>query len=248
MSRNGRGHATPVSRWLSLRLGADRFIGAVAGAATAPLVGVLATLVRRDDGAPGLITVARVGRGTTPFGMWKIRSMRPSVGGNASGPALTSTQDDRITPMGRRIRSAHLDELPQLLNVARGEMALLGPRPEAPQWIDPAERRWDDVLRVPPGIAGPTQFLVADWERVLIDADPDGSAYVREVVPVKLAIDGWYVRTASPFLDLLVVVSLVTNAATGRPLRALERRIRQQVPEAAPTFAWLDEHRAVGPR
>ena len=132
-----------MSTWLSFRLIVDRILGAILAVLTAPLVGVLAVLVRRHDGDSPLITVPRVGVNGQTFGMWKIRSMRvDTADGHASGLALTSTNDQRITPIGARMRSLHLDELPQLYNVALGQMCLLGPRPEAPQFVDLENPDW----------------------------------------------------------------------------------------------------------
>lgn len=222
-----------MSRYLRARLVVDRVVAAVLLAAVSPLVAVLAWLVRRHDGGPAFITVERVGRGGVPLRMWKLRSMRPqSPDGRAGGVGLTTADDDRVTPIGRKLRAAHLDELPQLLNVVRGEMSLLGPRPEAPEFVDRNEQGWAAVLAAPPGIAGPTQLAVGDWERDVITATPDGSTYVAEVVPVKVAIDRWYVEAASPGIDALVVSGLARHLA-GRPVGALLERIRAEVPAAA---------------
>jgi lipopolysaccharide/colanic/teichoic acid biosynthesis glycosyltransferase len=221
------------SAWLSLRLVVDRAVAAVLAVLTAPLVAVLAFAVRRHDGHPPLITVPRVGRDGRTFRMWKIRSMRVDThDGRAAGALLTSSHDDRITPIGSRMRSLHLDELPQLYNVARGEMCLLGPRPEAPEFVDLHDQRWREVLAVPPGIAGPTQLIVGEWERTQIDQDHDGAAYREVVVPVKLALDRWYVRRASPGLDLLTLVSLVRHVLPGGEPPTLLQRAREELPEA----------------
>jgi len=222
-----------VSRYLRVRMVLDRLVAAVGLVVLSPVIGVLGWLVHRHDGGPAFITVERVGRHGRPMRMWKLRSMRAeSADGRATGVSLTSAGDDRITPIGAKLRAGHLDELPQLFNVARGEMALLGPRPEAPEYVDATDDDWRAVLAAPPGIAGPTQLAVGDWERDIITAAPDGSAYERDVVPVKVAIDRWYVEQASPGIDALVVVGLARRLA-GRPVGALLERIRAGVPEAA---------------
>lgn len=222
-----------MSRYLRLRIVVDRALAAVLLVPFAPLIAVLAWLVRRHDGGPAFIAVPRVGRGGQELRMWKLRSMRAeTTDGRATGVGLTSAGDARVTPIGRRLRAFHLDELPQLVNVVRGEMALLGPRPEAPEYVDGDDDGWRDVLSAPPGIAGPTQLVVGDWERDVITDAPDGSAYVEQVVPVKVAIDRWYVQQASPTLDALVVVGLVQRLA-GSGSAALLRRVRREVPAAA---------------
>ncbi len=228
-----------ASRWLRFRATVvDRIVAAAALAIASPLIGVLIALVRRDGG-PGLITVPRVGRGGETFGMWKIRSMRVAgPEGHAGGAGLTSEGDDRITPIGRRIRSLHLDELPQLINVARGEMTLLGPRPEAPSYVDLEDDRWRDVLQVAPGIAGPTQLIVGDWERDVISRPTGEADYVREVVPVKLALDRWYVNEASVRLDVIVVVSLVRHLASRDSGHRLVDEVRRNVDLATAPLEW----------
>lgn len=222
-----------MSRYLRVRMVLDRLVAAVGLVVLSPVIGVLGWLVHRHDGGPAFITVERVGRHGRPMRMWKLRSMRAeSADGRATGVSLTSAGDDRITPIGAKLRAGHLDELPQLFNVVRGEMTLLGPRPEAPEYVDATDDDWRAVLAAPPGIAGPTQLAVGDWERDIITAAPDGSAYERDVVPVKVAIDRWYVEQASPGIGALVVVGLARRLA-GRPVGALLERIRAGVPDAA---------------
>lgn len=222
-----------MTPWLRVRLLLDRVVAVAIGIVVAPVVGVLALLIRREDGGPGLITVARVGRHGRPFDMWKLRSMRATqAGGRAGGAALTSGDDPRITSIGRHIRSFHLDELPQLLNVARGEMLLLGPRPEAPEYVDDSSPQWTAVLSVPPGIAGPTQVIVNDWEREIISDDADDTGYLTKVVPVKLAIDQWYLQNCSPLNDVLVAITLVRRFLPGTGSWTLKEKIAGAVPEA----------------
>jgi len=226
--------APPVSPWLRRRLGADRVLAVLAGVVVAPVVAVLAALIRRADGGPGLITVPRVGRGGEVFAMWKLRSMRVSqVDGSTDGLRLTRAGDDRITPIGRVVRGLHLDELPQLWNVARGEMSLLGPRPETPEFVDLDDPAWQAVLVVPPGIAGPTQLVVGDWEGAVIAEDTEGVAYRDRVLPVKLAVDRWYVQEASPGLDLEVLWTLVRDVLPGPRAVGLRVRVWASVPAVA---------------
>jgi lipopolysaccharide/colanic/teichoic acid biosynthesis glycosyltransferase len=202
--------------------------------ALGPVVAVLAVLVKRHDGGPAFVRVERVGRDFKPFMMLKLRSMRADLpDGRAAGTALTAQNDERITPIGRRLRSYHLDEIPQLVNVARGEMLLLGPRPEAPEYVDNNDLRWKRLLQVPPGIAGPTQLVVSDWERHLIAADPDGPAYRDVVLPAKLAIDQWYVESMSFTRDLGVAMALLKRLLCGDEATRMRQRVAREVPGAA---------------
>lgn len=222
-----------MSSWLRVRLVLDRIVALVLLALASPAVAAAAVLVRRHDGGPSLISVPRMGKGGRPIRMWKIRSMRAeAVDGTASGVPLTTAGDSRVTPIGARLRAHHLDEIPQLYNVIRGEMCLFGPRPEAPEFVDLDDPRWQEVLRVPPGLAGPTQLIVGDWERHRISNDPSGAAYISQVLPVKLAIDAWYVRGASLGLDAQVAASLIRHLGAGIRPSSLIARVRAEVPEA----------------
>jgi len=152
--------------------------------------------------------------------------------GSAGGPPITAAADARVTPFGRRLRKCRLDELPQLWNVVRGDMAVIGPRPEAPEYVSPDDDRWTAVLRAKPGIAGPTQLVVAEWEAGLVGTG-QGDAYAERILPVKLAIDRWYVEQASPRIDLVVLAALFQRLALGRSRTALHGLVEAAVPTAA---------------
>jgi hypothetical protein len=139
--------------------------------------------------------------------------------------------DPRVTSLGRRLRHYRLDELPQLANVVKGEMALLGPRPETPVYVDLDDPRWKAVLQARPGIAGPTQVLIHDFEAGL--AITDLKRYEAEMVPVKLAIDQWYLHHASPGVDLLVVIALAERFVLRRTTTHLHRRLEREIPEVS---------------
>lgn len=221
-----------MSRWLRWRLVLDRLVALPLLAGAAPVVAMAAVVVRRD-GSPALIRVTRIGRDGVPFRMWKIRTMAPGrPDGLAGGVALTARDDVRVTSAGRLLRRARFDELPQLWNIARGEMGLVGPRPEAPEYVDLTSRDWQAVLEAPPGVAGVTQALVREWEPEVI-ASGGEDAYRQQILPLKLAIDRWYVRAACPAVDLDIARALlgVDRAAARR--RLLTRVIDGGVVEAA---------------
>lgn len=227
-----------MSRWLRWRNALDRLVALLLLLVLSPLIVALALAVKLSDHGPSFVGVDRVGRRGRTFTMWKLRSMRAETAdGRARGISLTSSHDDRITPVGVKLRAYYLDELPQLWNVVRGDMALLGARPEAPEYVDMTDDGWRSVLDARPGMAGPTQLMVNDWERTVISASPDGSRYQSEVVPVKLAIDTWYLESAGPRLDLLVAVTLVRRFLPGTGSYTLKRLIRTQVPASLATIS-----------
>ena len=209
----------------------DRLIAALLLLFAAPVIAVLAVLVRRQDGGAAFVRLTRVGRNGRRFTMLKLRSMRVGgAEGRAGGSPITAAGDGRITPLGGVLRRYRLDELPQLLNVLRGDMALIGPRPETPEFVDVTDPIWTEVLHATPGIAGPTQLLVHQWEERELVGDDGGGAYTTLVLPAKLQCDRWYVRSASPSTDALVLLGTVWQIFGGWNsdwLRArLDRRIR----------------------
>src|SRR5581483_10148839 len=181
----------------------DLTIASLLLALAAPLLAILALAIRLHDRGPAFYRQVRVGRHGRPFTIWKLRSMRMQ---NA-GAAITRSGDDRVTPLGRILRKYKLDELPQLWNVVRGEMSLIGPRPEVPRFVDPADPVWRAVHRVRPGITDLATLVYRDEERVLAEfADPD-RGYRETVLPAKLALNLEYLerRTAARDLKLLAL-------------------------------------------
>lgn len=208
-----------MSPWLDRRAPLDRALAAALLALCAPVIAVLAVLKRLEDRGPAFVRLPRVGRHGRRFDMLKLRTMR--VGG---GAPITAGEDDRITPLGRRLRRLRLDELPQLVHVAKGEMALIGPRPEAPELVEGPE--WATVLQARPGIAGPTQLVFEEIESRLPAVDT-AAYYAEHVLPRKLRVDQWYVDNASPLVDLRVCVGLVQRFVLHRPPTAVTRVVGQ---------------------
>jgi lipopolysaccharide/colanic/teichoic acid biosynthesis glycosyltransferase len=166
-----------------------------------PVIAALALLVRVVDGAPVFYRAQRVGRGGRVFRMYKLRTMR-----SGPGPLITTAHDPRITRLGAWLRRRRLDELPQLLNVLRGEMALVGPRPESPEYAAHYGAQRADMLRLWPGITDPgtLAFLFLETEIVSRAADP-AEAYVRTVMPARNRLSIAYARVATPLHDLAVL-------------------------------------------
>lgn len=225
-----------MTRWLRLRWALDRAVAIVLAFVVAPLALAVWATVRFKDGAPTMVRLPRVGRGGVEFPIVKFRTMRPTgTDGLSAGPALTIGGDSRVTEVGRRLRHYRLDELPQLANVARGDMSLLGPRPEAPDFVDLEDVRWQGVLRARPGIAGPTQVIIHDLEAAI--GLEDIGRYESEILPIKLAVDRWYVESASPLIDLIVVSSLVERFLFRRLFTTAHRLLVREIPEVAEFLA-----------
>ncbi|NLE74966.1 MAG: sugar transferase [Actinobacteria bacterium] len=151
-----------------------------------PLFVVIGLLVKLTDGGPILHIARRMGRYGRTFGLFKFRTM--VVGAAAVGPGVTGATDARVTRIGAFLRRTKLDELPQLVNVLRGEMELVGPRPEDPRYLSYYTRDQLRILDVRPGITSPTSIAYADESQILVGDDWEGT-YVREVLPAKLDME-----------------------------------------------------------
>jgi lipopolysaccharide/colanic/teichoic acid biosynthesis glycosyltransferase len=196
---------------------AQRTLAAVAVVLLGPLLAVLAVAVRLTSPGPALHRAVRQGRHGT-FVLLKLRTMR--VGAAGIGPAVTAAGDPRVTAIGRILRRTKLDELPQLWNVVVGDMALVGPRPEDPRfidWSDPLHRR---VFSARPGITGLTALRYRNEEALLAEAAREVAAsagrdqvteddldrgYRERVLPLKLAMDAAYLDGRSLRGDLVIL-------------------------------------------
>lgn len=179
-------------------------VAGLALAALSPVLGAIAAAIRLDSPGPILFRATRSGRGGRPFTMYKFRSMvvRPAE----HGPKITTHADRRITRVGQILRPTRLDELPNLWNVLRGDMSLVGPRPEDPHYVELYSDDDRAVLSARPGVTSLASLLYRDEERLLV-GDGWERVYVEQVMPAKLAIDRAYVERQSLWLDLKILVA-----------------------------------------
>lgn len=184
-------------------------------AMTSPLLLAAAIAVKLDSPGPAFYSGPRVGRNGKQFQIHKLRTMRTDA--DLDGPAVTAADDSRVTGVGRWLRRTKADELPQLLNVIKGEMSLVGPRPEHPDFVkhySPQHRR---LLHVRPGMTGPTALAFLDEEEILRGGDSTAT-YVREVLGDKLDADLSYVESAT-FAGDLKILARTGFALLVRPFR-----------------------------
>jgi len=167
-----------------------------------PLLVILAILVRLDSPGPIFYGAARVGRYGKIFKLFKFRSM--IVNADQVGPGVTGACDPRITRAGRFLRRTKLDELPQLFNVLRGEMSIVGPRPEDPRYVAFYTDEHRQVLNVRPGITSPASVVYRNEEAMLI-GDNWEQHYIKTVMPAKLKIDLEYSKSATIWGDLRII-------------------------------------------
>jgi lipopolysaccharide/colanic/teichoic acid biosynthesis glycosyltransferase len=166
----------------------------------APVILVVAALIKLDSSGPGFYRCPRVGQGGREFGMLKFRKMHDG----ARGPALASSNDERFTRLGPFLARTKLDELPQLWNVLRGQMSLVGPRPEDTSFIELHPAEFAVIHSVKPGVTGLCQLAFARESTVLDPQDRLGH-YVNHILPQKISIDQMYASQRSVGMDLRIL-------------------------------------------
>ncbi len=178
----------------------DLTIASVLFTLSLPFIVVAAATVKLSSRGPAMFKQRRVGLDGRPFTLLKLRTMRM----DAIGAGVTRAGDARVTRLGRILRRTKIDELPQLVNVLRGEMSLVGPRPEVPEYVErytPFERQ---LLTVRPGITGAASIEFRDEEAILasVPADEFASHYADVVVPRKARLELAYLSRASLVADI----------------------------------------------
>ena len=182
----------------------DVALAALALVATAPLVALAAVGIRLSSAGPVLYRAERVGRNQRPFIMFKLRTMHPRRRSDSS--RITGADDPRVFPFGAWLRAVKVDELPQLWNVLRGEMSLVGPRPEDPAIVTRLYTPLGlETLAVRPGLAGPGSNYSATHGAALLTGPHPEADYAAHLLPLKLALDVVYVRRASLWYDARIV-------------------------------------------
>jgi|ERR1051326_535339 lipopolysaccharide/colanic/teichoic acid biosynthesis glycosyltransferase len=168
-----------------------------------PLFAVISLAIYLDGGGPVFFRQKRVGRAGRIFLLWKFRTM--IVNAETLGGQLTVGRDPRITRLGRLLRASKLDELPQLLNVLRGEMSLVGPRPEVPRYVAMYDESERAVLELLPGITDPASIVYCD-ESALLGQSPDPErTYTQKVMKHKIQLNLAYARRATLWSDCAVL-------------------------------------------
>lgn len=181
----------------------DVTLASVGLVVSAPLLGLAALALKLESRGPVLFGHPRVGRGARPFLVWKLRTMthaRPS--GDAE---LTVAGDARVTAVGRILRRTKLDEVPQLWNVLRGEMSLVGPRPEVPRYVALFPSEYEQLLAVPPGITDPASIAYRHEESLLAASSDPERDYLERILPDKLRLSREFLASPSLAADLRVL-------------------------------------------
>ena len=176
-------------------------------------IALVAIAIKLDSPGPAFYRCRRIGFRGREFLMLKFRKMHD----DASGPALTAKRDARFTRLGRFLAESKLDELPQLWNVVKGEMSLVGPRPEDPGFVAEQSEAYAQILDVRPGITGLCQLAFAKESEIL---DPDDSLrhYLASILPQKVAMDVLYAERRSLRMDVGIVAWTLAAVMFKRPV------------------------------
>jgi lipopolysaccharide/colanic/teichoic acid biosynthesis glycosyltransferase len=170
-----------------------------------PLFLLLGILVKLDSPGSVFFIQERMGERFRPFRLLKFRSMKQY----SSGPQITSAGDHRVTRVGQVLRKYKMDELPQLWNILRGEMSIVGPRPEVPQFVTMFQCEYQKLLSVRPGLTSPASLKYRDESAILCNTADPVSYYTRVILPDKLSLDMEYVANWSFWRDLKLMAVTV---------------------------------------
>lgn len=172
-----------------------------------PVLAVIALQVKGEDGGPVFYRGVRVGRYGSPFKIFKFRTM--VVGADRLGGPSTADDDPRITRIGKLIRKYKLDELPQLMNIFKGEMSLVGPRPEVQHYVDMFTEEEKAILSVRPGITDWASLWNPDEGKILAGSPDPEKTYMEKIRPTKLNLQLKYVRERSFWVDLKIIMRTI---------------------------------------
>lgn len=175
-----------------------------------PLFAVIAILIKNEDKGPVFFVQERVGYKGKHFNFYKFRSMLQDA--DKKGPQITVAGDKRITKIGRILRKYKLDELPQLFNVIKGDMSLVGPRPEVPYYVKMYNEAQKKVLNIIPGITDPASIAFYDENELLSKAQDPEKEYIYKIMPQKIKLNLNYASKADIFSDLVIILTTLGHA------------------------------------
>jgi len=185
----------------------DVFFATLGLIVLSPVLLLLALILKLSDRGPIFYRQRRIGQFGIPFFIWKFRTMVPNA--DTRGPSVTSNDDPRITTLGRLLRRTKLDELPQLWNVLRGEMSLVGPRPEVARYVEHYTREQRAILRQKPGITDLASLRFRNEESLLQNSPATEQFYLDHCLPRKLKLNQEYAAKANLLTDTWIIVQTI---------------------------------------
>ena len=180
-----------------------------------PIILLICVLILIKDGAPAFFRQQRIGKDGKPFMLVKFRTMRKDA--ERMGRISIGERDPRVTDIGYWLRQRKLDELPQLWNILKGEMSIIGPRPEVAEYVALYDDRQRAVLKVRPGLSDPASLAYFDESSILADAEDPHRAYIEEVMPAKLDMNLSYIDKAHLGTDLRIIAQTIARIFSSNP-------------------------------
>lgn len=177
-----------------------------------PVYIIIGVLISLDSPGGILYRQTRVGKNNRLFKVLKFRTMRTDS--FAKGALTVGSRDSRITPIGYFLRKFKLDELPQLFNVLKGDMSLVGPRPEVPQYTQYYTPQQQKVLSVKPGITDYASIKFRNENDLLAATDNPEEVYIQEIMPEKLRLNLYYIEEKNPFKDIKIILNTLSAIIT----------------------------------
>jgi len=169
-----------------------------------PFLAIIALMIKLEDGGPVFFIQRRIGYKGKPFYMWKFRTM--VIDAEKKGSLITVGNDPRITRVGYFLRKYKLDEFPQLLNVLKGEMSLVGPRPEVEKYVMLYNSEQRKVLDIIPGMTDPASIKYVNENEILAQAKDPEKIYIEKVMPEKIKLNLEYAEKATCWSDFLIII------------------------------------------
>lgn len=172
-----------------------------------PILLITAIFIKLDSRGPIFFKQKRVGKNKETFEIYKFRTMVTDA--EKMGKQITIGNDSRITRIGKVIRKCKLDELPQLINVLKGEMSLVGPRPEVPRYVELYDEYQEQILLVKPGITDYASIKFIDENEILGSSSDPEEEYIKEIMPNKIELNMQYIKNFSLFEDIHLILKTI---------------------------------------
>jgi len=202
----------------------DIFVATVGLIVLSPVLLTVALLIKLDSRGSIFFKQQRIGREFHPFSIYKFRSMRQGADGASS---LTIGADPRITRIGKYLRASKIDELPQLLNVLKGDMSLVGPRPEVPQYVELFRRDYEKILTMRPGLTDLASLKYSDEASILGKLQNPEKDYVARLLPDKIRLAKEYIDRSSFMFDAKLIVETILKIFGCRQIQSTKSEIRE---------------------
>jgi lipopolysaccharide/colanic/teichoic acid biosynthesis glycosyltransferase len=187
-----------------IKRGFDIFFAVASLVLLSPIMVLATLLIKCDSKGPVLFKQERIGRGFRPFLIYKFRTMRQDL--DKKGRLITIGEDPRITRIGRVLRKTKIDELPQLINVLKGDMSFVGPRPEVPHFVELFRREYEEILTVRPGITDLASLKYRDEAVLLGKAVNPEEEYLTRILPDKIKLAKDYLQHSSLLFDVKLII------------------------------------------